>query len=74
MTKRALAALLWFGVVWFGYEILWSVAEVPRMVGPILGASVATLVSLNPTGQFWTWRSRGQESARQLPAAGRSLG
>ena len=26
MSKRAVAAALWFAAVWFGYEILWSVA------------------------------------------------
>jgi hypothetical protein len=73
MTKRALAAFLWFAAIWFGYEILWSVAEVPRLVGPVLAASVATLVALDPTGRFWAPRAPRHETARQLHAGGRSV-
>jgi hypothetical protein len=73
MTKRAIASLLWFVAIWFGFEILWSVAEVPRLVGPVLAATVATLVAFDPTGHFLRSRSSRHETARQLPASGRSV-
>jgi hypothetical protein len=68
MTKRALAALIWFGAMWFGYEILWSVADLPRVIGPVLAASVATLVTLDPIGRFWTSQSVRRATLRRLPA------
>ena len=56
MSKRWLAALLWFSVTWFGYEIAWSVAELPRIAGPILAFVVAALVTIDPVGLFWPRR------------------
>ena len=53
MSKRAAAALFWFAAIWVGYEILWSVAGVPRPIGPIVAAAVAGFVSLDPLGVFW---------------------
>ncbi len=53
MSKRAAAALLWFAAIWVGYEILWSVAGVPRPIGPIAAAAVAGFVGLDPLGMFW---------------------
>jgi hypothetical protein len=53
MPKRALAAVLWFAAVWVGYEIVWSLTGVPRMVGPIIGFAVAALVTIDPTALFW---------------------
>jgi hypothetical protein len=53
MTKRALGSLLWFAASWFGFEILWSVTGVPRMLGPMLGLAVALLVATDPAGRIW---------------------
>ena len=53
MSKRAVAGLLWFGAIWFGYEILWSISDVPRMVGPVIGAAVAAFVVVDPIRRFW---------------------
>lgn len=53
MTKRAIAGLLWFVSVWALYEVLWSVASVPREAGPILGVVAAYLVVLDPLDWFW---------------------
>jgi len=54
MQKRAIAAVLWFAAVWFAYEVIWSVTGLPRAIGPALGAAVAALVTLDPTGWFWS--------------------
>ena len=53
MKKRLASGSLWFIAIWFGYEILWSVVGVPRMVGPMLAFAVASLVVADPAGLFW---------------------
>jgi hypothetical protein len=63
MLKRALAASLWFAAVWVGYEIVWSLTDVPRIAGPIVAFTVAALVTLDPLALFWP-RSAATEGAR----------
>jgi hypothetical protein len=58
MSKRALAAMLWFAAIWFGYEIVWSLTGSPRIVGPILAASVAAIVTIDPVGRIWARSTR----------------
>jgi hypothetical protein len=53
MLKRSAAALLWYAMIWVGYEILWSVAGVPRPLGPVIAAAVAMLVTVDPVHMFW---------------------
>lgn len=53
MSKRAVAAVLWFAAVWVGYEIVWSLTGVPRMIGPIVAATVSAFVTIDPRGLFW---------------------
>jgi len=53
MLKRALAAFLWFAATWVGYEIVWSLTDVPRIAGPIVAFTVAALVTLDPLALFW---------------------
>jgi hypothetical protein len=47
MKKRLLAAALWFTAVWFTYELVWSLADVPRTIGPILGAAIALVIAVD---------------------------
>ncbi len=56
MPKRALAAVLWFAAVWVGYEIVWSLTGVPRLVGPIIAFAVSATVALDPMAVFWPRR------------------
>jgi hypothetical protein len=53
MSKRAVAAVLWFAASWVAYELLWSVSGVPRMIGPIVAAGVSAFVALDPQRLFW---------------------
>ena len=53
MFKRALAAFLWFAMVWVAYEIVWSLTDVPRIAGPVIAFTVAALVTLDPLALFW---------------------
>jgi hypothetical protein len=73
MTKRVLAAFLWFGATWFGFEIVWSLTDVPRVIGPLLAAAVATLISLDPTGRFWSIRLDRRETSPRITATSRPL-
>ena len=65
MPKRALAAFLWFASIWFAYEVVWSLTGLPRVLGPIMGAAAAIVVTVDPTGWFWS----RTKPARSLPSA-----
>jgi len=52
MRKRAIAGVLWFFSIWAAYEVIWSVAGVPRLIGPILGLLGAGIVVVDPTGRL----------------------
>jgi hypothetical protein len=54
MSKRVLGSLLWFMAMWIAYEIVWSIAGVPRLYGPIIAASVSSFVAIDPRGRFWS--------------------
>ena len=67
MSKRALAAFLWFSATWVGYEIVWSLTGVPRLAGPVIAFAVAAVVTLDPMALFWP-------RATSDSAVGRGLG
>ena len=69
MSKRVVAALLWFGVTWFGYEIVWSLTGVPRAMGPVVATAIAAFVAIDPMTLFWP---RPTPSSRPSPAVERS--
>jgi len=64
MSKRILAGFLWFSAMWFGYEIVWSLFDVPRMIGPVIAAAVAAFVAIDPAARFWSIPAR--RSTREL--------
>lgn len=66
MSKRLLAAILWFSATWFGYEILWSMTDAPRLVGPILAFVVAAAVTIDPMRLFWP--GRADDRVESLPS------
>jgi hypothetical protein len=66
MQKRAVAAVLWFAAVWVTYEVIWSVTGVPRVLGPVLAATIAAIVTLDPTGWFWS-RSASRQARATTP-------
>jgi len=66
MPKRALAAFLWFAAAWFGYEIVWSVAGVPRLGGPVVAFLFGAFVTLDPLARFWP-KSEPAPSAASEP-------
>ena len=66
MARRMAAAFLWYAMVWVGYEIAWSIAGIPRMIGPVVAAAVAVFVTVDPFHRFWP-RLESSPS-RQQPA------
>ena len=60
MLKRAAAASLWFLATWVGYEIVWSMTDVPRMLGPLLAGAVALIVTVDPLRIFWPVQTKRQ--------------
>jgi len=58
MSRRSVAAILWFVATWFGWEVAWSLAGVPRVIGPVAGFVLAAAVTMDPLGVIWT-RSAG---------------
>ena len=74
MSKRLLAAILWFSAAWFGYEILWSMTDAPRLIGPILAFVIAATVTVDPMQLFWPRRVADQvESLPSRSAVGARL-
>jgi len=66
MSKRALVAFLWFAATWIGYEIVWSLTDVPRLAGPVIAFTVAALVTLDPLALFWPRSSSESPVSRGL--------
>ena len=57
MTKRILAAMLWFYVGWYAGAILADVFGVSPFLGPIIGAAAAGLIVGDPRRLIWTSRA-----------------
>ncbi len=57
MTKRILAAVLWFYTGWYAGAILADFLAVSPMLGPIVGAAAAALIAGDPRRIIWTVRS-----------------
>jgi hypothetical protein len=66
VSKRALAAFLWFSATWVGYEIVWSLTGVPRMAGPVIAFTVAALVTIDPMALFWPRTASDSPTGRAL--------
>ncbi len=63
MFKRLIAGLLWFLATLCSYELIWYVAGVPRVLGPVLGFVIGSAVAIDPRG--WVWARKA--SADQIP-------
>lgn len=53
MVKRIVAAPLWFVSVWLIYGVVAYFLGLSDRGGVILGALIAALICLDPTGTFW---------------------
>jgi len=50
MRKRTLIAALWFFATWTGWELASQFADLPRIVGPLLGVAMAAFWGVDPLG------------------------
>lgn len=66
--KRLIAGPLWFLSVWYGFELLWVLMGVPRVLGPIVAASIAMIVWVDP--MHWFWPARAPRTTRSSAPAG----
>ena len=53
MSKRTLAAILWFFAGWVGAGSVFAMAGMPSELGMIVGAVVAALIDWDPKGWIW---------------------
>ena len=53
MSKRILAAFLWFYTGWYAGAMLAEILSVSPALGPILGAAAAGLIVGDPRGMIW---------------------
>ena len=63
MTKRILAAFLWFYTGWYAGAMIAEVFSISPALGPIIGAAAAGLIVGDPRRVIWTARA-----ARPAPA------
>jgi hypothetical protein len=67
MTKRILAAFLWFYAGWYGGALIAEFVGVSPLLGPILGAAAAGLIVGDPRRMIWTSRPASPVSAPPAP-------
>jgi hypothetical protein len=53
MVKRIAAVPLWFVSIWLTYGLAAYFTGLPESAGAIVGALIAALVFMDPTGVFW---------------------
>ena len=56
MSKRILAAFLWFYTGWYAGAMLAEVLSLSPALGPIIGAAAAGLIVGDPRRMIWTAR------------------
>ena len=56
MTKRVLAAMLWFFTGWYAGAMIAAYFGISPMLGPLIGAAAAGLIAGDPRRIIWTSR------------------
>ena len=69
MTKRVLAAMLWFYTGWYAGAILADMFGVSPLLGPLIGAAAAGLIAGDPRRIIWA--KRAVVPAAKSPSTGR---
>jgi len=70
MKKRILVAFLWFYACWYGAAHVASFLALDPLIGPIVGAVAATLVTIDPFGLFWEREAKVRRSTEAAPDPG----
>lgn len=53
MTKRFVAALLWFYTGWYAGALLADLFGISPALGPLIGAAAAGLIAVDPRRIIW---------------------
>ena len=53
MTKRLVAALLWFYTGWYAGALLADLFGISPALGPLIGAAAAGLIAVDPRRIIW---------------------
>jgi hypothetical protein len=69
MTKRILAAFLWFYTGWYAGAMLAEILSVSPALGPIIGAAAAGLIVGDPRGMIWKRRTVRTASAPSMSSS-----
>jgi hypothetical protein len=56
MTKRVIAAMLWFYAGWYAGALLAEFLGVSPLLGPLIGAAAAGLIAGDPRRIIWKSR------------------
>jgi hypothetical protein len=54
MTKRILAAMLWFYTGWYAGAMLAEFIGISALLGPVIGAAAAGIITIDPRRIIWT--------------------
>jgi hypothetical protein len=73
MSKRILAAFLWFYTGWYAGAMLAEILSVSPALGPILGAAAAGLIVGDPRGMIWKRRTIRSTSPRTVSSSSDAL-
>ena len=63
MTKRVLAALLWFYTGWYAGAMIAEFLGLSPLLGPLIGAAAAGLIAGDPRRIIWTSRASAPATA-----------
>jgi hypothetical protein len=69
MTKRVVAAFLWFYTGWYAGAMIAAFVGISPVVGPIIGVAAAGLVVADPRRMFWARPDRAEAAPATVEAA-----
>ena len=69
MTKRALAAILWFFAGWYAGALIALLLGVSPYFGPVLGTVAAALIAGDPFHLIWS-RHRAEDAVEASTSTG----
>ena len=69
MTKRVVAAFLWFYTGWYAGAMIAAFVGISPVVGPIIGVAAAGLVVVDPRRTFWARPAHSAETQTAPEAA-----
>jgi len=69
MVKRIAAAMLWFYVTWYAWNVFAWMLGLPELAGPVIAAAVAAFIAGDPMHRIWS-----RTKATSQPAALTTVG